>query len=185
MFIWLNKRLNDDERGFTLIELMVVVLIIAILIAIAIPTFLGARRRAQDRQAQSNVRNALTAEKTHYADSQQYTDSVTSLRAIESNLNWGDVQASSRGVLVEDIGNDTSTNADFNQGVILRSLSKSGTLFCIGDMQQDFTYTGQLTAVDADFVNKAGTFYNMVEDATGTTVCPTTGWEVTTDLGWS
>jgi type IV pilus assembly protein PilA len=69
----LRKRLaHDDERGFTLIELMVVVLIIAILIAIAIPTFLGARDRAQDRSAQSNARNALTAAKTVYSDNQSY-----------------------------------------------------------------------------------------------------------------
>ena len=59
----ISQRLKDREEGFTLIELMVVVLIIAILIAIAIPTFLGARKRAQDRAAQSNLRNALTAEK--------------------------------------------------------------------------------------------------------------------------
>ena len=70
MFERLSRRFARDERGFTLIELMVVVLIIAILIAIAIPTFLGARQRAQDRAAQSNVRNALTAEKTFFTDSQ-------------------------------------------------------------------------------------------------------------------
>jgi type IV pilus assembly protein PilA len=69
----IRKRLaHDDEEGFTLIELMVVVLIIAILIAIAIPTFLGARARAQDRAAQSNGRNALTAAKTVYSDNQSY-----------------------------------------------------------------------------------------------------------------
>jgi type IV pilus assembly protein PilA len=69
----LRKRLaHDDEQGFTLIELMVVVLIIAILIAIAIPTFLGARDRAQDRSAQSNLRNALTSAKAVFVDNQSY-----------------------------------------------------------------------------------------------------------------
>jgi type IV pilus assembly protein PilA len=80
----LRKRLaHDDERGFTLIELMVVVLIIAILIAIAIPTFLGARDRAQDRSAQSNARNALTAAKTVYSDNQTYGTSVSLIAAME------------------------------------------------------------------------------------------------------
>src|SRR5438309_11493433 len=63
---------------------MVVVLIIAILIAIAIPTFLGARQRAQDKQAQSNIRNALTTEKTYYVDNQAYTATAANLTAIET-----------------------------------------------------------------------------------------------------
>src|SRR3989442_15968161 len=67
---------NREDEGFTLIELMVVVLIIAILIAIAIPTFLGARKRAQDRAVQSNLRNGLTAEKVYYTDVQAYANSV-------------------------------------------------------------------------------------------------------------
>ena len=66
------KRIREmkDEDGFTLIELMVVVLIIAILIAIAIPTFLGLRERAQNRAAQSDLRNALTAAKAFYTDNE-------------------------------------------------------------------------------------------------------------------
>jgi len=63
-----RRRAESDERGFTLIELMVVVLIIAILIAIAIPTFLGAQDRARDRGAQSDLRNALTAAKVAATD---------------------------------------------------------------------------------------------------------------------
>jgi type IV pilus assembly protein PilA len=84
----LIARRRGSEEGFTLIELMVVVLIIAILIAIAIPTFLGARERAQNRSAQSNVRNALTAEKTSYTDTQTYTDVSAPLTAIEPSLTY-------------------------------------------------------------------------------------------------
>jgi type IV pilus assembly protein PilA len=85
----LRKRLERDEDGFTLIELMVVVLIIAILLAIAIPTFLGARDRANDRAAQSSARNALTAAKTWYTDSQTFVgadESATGLKTIEPSL---------------------------------------------------------------------------------------------------
>ncbi|HUR48445.1 MAG TPA: prepilin-type N-terminal cleavage/methylation domain-containing protein [Acidimicrobiales bacterium] len=59
---------KKDEHGFTLIELMVVVLIIAILIAVAIPTFMGAQDRARDRSAQAGLRNAFTAAKSIATD---------------------------------------------------------------------------------------------------------------------
>ncbi|MGD9701846.1 MAG: type II secretion system protein [Acidimicrobiia bacterium] len=87
------KRRRDQARstedGFTLIELMVVVLIIAILLAIAIPTFLGAQNKAKDRSAQSSLRNALTAAKTIYADTADYTTAdVAALGAVEPSLTF-------------------------------------------------------------------------------------------------
>ena len=74
------------EQGFTLVELMIVVLIIAILIGIAMVTFPATRDRARDRDAQADVRNALSAEKAHFADKEAYTQGRAELAAIEPSL---------------------------------------------------------------------------------------------------
>jgi type IV pilus assembly protein PilA len=124
----LRRRLQGErEGGFTLIELMVVVLIIAILIAIAIPTFLGARTRAQDRAAQSNLRNALTAEKSYYTDAQAYTAVTASLAAIEPSLKYNAAGPPS-------VNNQIYVDAATAGTVILGAKSASGTCFYIKDV---------------------------------------------------
>ena len=54
-------RRAQDEDGFTLIELMVVVMILAILMVMGLPTFLGVKARFQDRAAQTDLRNTVLA----------------------------------------------------------------------------------------------------------------------------
>jgi len=126
----LRRRLNKDEQGFTLIELMVVVLIIAILIAIAIPTFLGAQNRARDRGAQSDLRNAMTAVRTISTDSSGLFDTIdnTSLNAAEGALTWGAADDSDGSATVVGWDVDTSAAVDLLQ---LSKVSASGKAFGI------------------------------------------------------
>jgi len=61
-----------NSKGFTLIELLVVVAIIGILAAIAIPQFAAYRQRGFDAQANSDLRNAATAEEAYFATNAAY-----------------------------------------------------------------------------------------------------------------
>jgi type IV pilus assembly protein PilA len=83
------RRRAEDEKGFTLIELLVVILIIGILAAIAIPSFLNQKGKANDAQAKSLVRTAATAMETYSTDHNGSYAGATAaaLNAIEPSIN--------------------------------------------------------------------------------------------------
>jgi type IV pilus assembly protein PilA len=74
MLARLNERINrsKNEGGFTLIELLVVIIIIGILLAIAIPSYMKFRDRANKSAAQANVRAAIPAVEQYFADNNSY-----------------------------------------------------------------------------------------------------------------
>ena len=141
MFAAFQRRgTRGQEEGFTLIELMVVVLIMAILMAIAIPTFLGAKNGANDRAAQSNLTNALTAAKTLYANTGSYdttagysSTEVTALQSAEPSMTFVTTASTKSSV----IGVQTDASG---QALVLNAQSATGSCWWIADIEASDTH---------------------------------------------
>jgi type IV pilus assembly protein PilA len=196
MFSSAIQRLNDkrhgageigEDAGFTLIELMVVLLILAILLAIAIPTFLGVTKSANDRAAQSNLNTAvINAKSSFQTNGQSYgiggttnstsfsTSFAATLSSAEPSLTFATGAVSSQGAISVSVAND-------GNGIVLATLAKStnNCWFLVDNATNETVanggttpYTNLLTyTIGSVTAASAGTWYGEAKNVTPATGC--------------
>lgn len=130
------QRRGADEDGFTLVELLVVVLIIGLLAALGISSFLSQRSKAQDAEAKQVIRTASHALLVFHMDHDTFDATVAELVQVEPSL------GSARNLVVNgtvdtyDIatdsasGSNTYTVARHSDGTVLRGCTSPGNGGC-------------------------------------------------------
>ena len=121
-----SKARPGDEAGYSLIELMVVLLIIGILLSIAIPTYFNAKSGAEDRTVQYNIQSALTSEIIYYHNNGQFClagcSSFSNLGVPLSSASLGSVPSPSNSAIVYVEGQNPPSSSTY-----LCLLGESGT----------------------------------------------------------
>jgi type IV pilus assembly protein PilA len=171
----LLERLRDDEQGFTLIELMVVLMIFGILIVMGLPTYIGVKGRFQDRSAQSDLRNSVLAARIMFTDQANFTtanESSTGLVTIVNNQCYvaGGTQSVSTGApaCVSGAGSGSISVASSASQFSAARMSNSTECFLIVDSLTGTRYGSTATAA-----NCTATWAGTPGNVTATT--PTAG----------
>ena len=153
-----HSRQRTTQAGFTLIELLVVVLVIGILASIAIPAFLGQKRKAQDTASVALLRSGVIAAESYYTENQSFAGlTVALLNGQEQNVNWQIKPGP------EPTAETTLDQIDVNvlgtiTSYVMSTRSKTGTIFSYVRDPNGATYRCSGTTAATATAGCAGTY---------------------------
>jgi type IV pilus assembly protein PilA len=131
----LTGRVPSGMRGFSLIEVLVVILVIGILAAIALPLFIGQKSKGQDSEAKSNARNLVSSLESYFANERKYTDADKSQEITKSGIEVG----SGKGQVELTLNDDSYTVVARSQSDTKFTISKATD----GKITRDCDQTGE------------------------------------------
>ena len=152
--------LRDAEDGFTLIELMVVLLIMGILLGLGLPTFLSVKQKFQNRAAESRLRNSVLAARILYTDSATFASANATpgqLDQIDPTTCW--VAAGTQSVSSGATGTCVSGAGDSSMSVLGQGAPNSFGAALMSGSQKCFLILD----------TTAGTFYGTTSTAANCT----------------
>jgi type IV pilus assembly protein PilA len=122
-----------NDQGFSLVEVMVVVLVIGVLVAMALPAFLGARTRAQERAAEARLHTGVEAALSHWSSGATFSPfdngctpvpgSCTLAEGAEPSLQWIGASAPA--------GEEVAIVVAAGNNLVLVTHADSGEFFCV------------------------------------------------------
>ena len=153
---------DRNEEGYTLVGLIVVLFIVGILAAIAIPTYLGARNRSQNAAAQVTATTALNTAQGYYGAHESYSElSVTKMQGLEPALQFGPNATSTNSV---GVWFNPNPNGPTAQSYSLATWATTGTCWYIVDVES----TGSAWLHTAGTgLSQTGTYYGGGPSANG------------------
>ncbi len=130
MFGWFRKTLNRREHGFTLIELVVVLAILGILIALAVPRYLGARKKAYKAEADNVLQESKTLEWAYYQQYNLFDTGGASIGLVApGGMHWASptfAGTNNASVSIQMVGNTSPLTGADSVWILLYSDGSSG-----------------------------------------------------------